>query len=111
MSVSNTPATGPAPNLPPGSMPVFVSAVDPPVAQEKAPAPAPTRQELPQKLGLVSTRSVFRAESFRVGSKSGVRVRDVLQNKVQVDGHEDRVFESTGVRQFRFTIDVSPSIP
>ncbi|PIL33086.1 hypothetical protein GSI_04535 [Ganoderma sinense ZZ0214-1] len=106
MSVSNTPATAPAPNLPPASMPAFVSAVDPPASQEKAPAPLPpTRQELPQKLGLVSTRSVFRAESFSVGSKPGVRVRDVLHNKVQVDGHEDRVFETTGVRQFRFTID------
>ena len=106
MSVSNTPAMGPANGLP-SAMPPFVSATDPPVPPEEAPAPPPTRQEIPQMLGLVSTRSVFRAESFHVGSKPGVRVRDVLNNKVQVDGHDSRVFESTGVRQFRFTIDVS----
>ncbi|KAM5542073.1 hypothetical protein V8D89_004383 [Ganoderma adspersum] len=103
MSVSNTPAMGPAPNLP-SALPAFASATDPPVSSE-APAPLPTRQEIPQMLGLVSTRSVFRAESFHVGAKPGVRVRDVLSNKVQVDGHDSRVFESTGVRQFRFTID------
>ncbi len=111
MSLSNTPAMGPAPSLPPVPMPVFVSMTNPPMSPEKASVPAPSRQEVPQMLGLVSTRAMFRAETFHVGSEPGVRVRDVLHGKVQVDGHSDRVFESTGVRQFRFTIDVSPFVP
>ena len=110
MSLSSTPAMGPVPSLPSAPMPAFVSMSEPPVSPEKALVPSPSRQEVPQKLGLVSTRAVFRAEAFSVGSNPGVRVRDVLHSKVEVDGHDDRVFETTGVRQFRFVIDVSPSV-
>ena len=111
MSLSSTPAMALAHSLPPAPMPAFVSMSDPPVPPEKALITTPSRQEIPQKLGLVSTRSVSRAEAFSVGSKPGVRVRDVLHSKVEVDGHADRVFETTGVRQFRFVIDVSPFAP
>ncbi|KAI1791603.1 hypothetical protein LXA43DRAFT_888933 [Ganoderma leucocontextum] len=99
---------GPAPSLLPAPLPAFTSVTELRLSPENAKAPvhAPSsRREVPQKLGLVSTRSTSRAEIFNVGSKPGVRVHDVLRNKVEVDGHNDRVFESTGVRQFRFVID------
>ncbi|TBU40051.1 hypothetical protein BD309DRAFT_993358 [Dichomitus squalens] len=68
-------------------------------------APSLTRVRVPQPLELVSTHNATFAVAFKVHRKAGVSVRDVLSGKATVDGHNERVFEQTGVRQFRLVID------
>ena len=99
---------GPSRSLPPYHNPPYPSISAPTVSPKKPSGLPLTRLRVPQPLELVSTRNATFAVTFKVGGKAGVRVRDVLGGKVSVDGEDERVFEQTGVRQFRLVIDVSP---
>ncbi|PCH38527.1 hypothetical protein WOLCODRAFT_58544, partial [Wolfiporia cocos MD-104 SS10] len=60
------------------------------------------RVRLPQTIPLAERPSY--AVDFKVRGSCGVRMRDVLKDRARLDCSEERVFEATGVRQFRLVI-------
>ncbi|EED83671.1 predicted protein [Postia placenta Mad-698-R] len=62
------------------------------------------RLRVPQTIQASQNSRPFYSVEFQVGGSCGVRIRDVLKERVRVDRSAERVFDSVGVRQFRLVI-------
>ncbi len=91
---------------PRAAIPYFPPASYEPSASEQL-APSAKRHRVPQAIKLSPKRNRSHKERFFSGGSPGVRVVDVLNGDVTLDGHDERVLEQTGHRQIRVTIQVS----
>jgi len=62
------------------------------------------RLRVPQNIRSTQTDRRPYFVEFTVRGSPGVRVRDVLKDRARIDRSDERVFESTGVRQIRLVI-------
>ncbi|RDX47404.1 hypothetical protein OH76DRAFT_1354394 [Lentinus brumalis] len=88
---------------PRAAIPYFPPASYEPSASEQR-APSAKRQRVPQAIKLSPKRNRSHKERFFSGGSPGVRVVDVLNGDVTLDGHDERALEQTGHRQIRVTI-------
>lgn len=74
---------------------------------QSIPLSAPSRVHVPQTIQVVPKATASYTVGFGAQGCRGVRVSDALKDCVVLDGGDDRVFASIGVRQIRLVVAVS----
>ncbi|EED77810.1 predicted protein [Postia placenta Mad-698-R] len=100
---SSQAATSPLNSVPTNSVATWQPQVERSSSQSTPVTPL-RRLRVPQTIQASQNSRPFYSVEFQVGGSCGVRIRDVLKERVRVDRSAERVFDSVGVRQFRLVI-------